>query len=148
MTTNSDSVTNSTSSQPLRVAVRGERGGGHSVMALMLLPVVILLVGLVVDSGAQLSAIQQAEAAADGAATAGLNAAAAASIGGTPNPEFAAAQARAFLARAGVEGVVRVEAGNRLVVNTWVTRPTQYLSLIGITIVTGRGDSTVILQGG
>lgn len=129
--------------------VRGERGGGgHSVMALLLVPVIILLVGLVVDSGAQLSAIQQAEAAADGAASAGLNAAAAASIGGTPSAEFAAAQAREYLARAGVDGTVRVEAGNRLVVNTWVTRPTRYLSLIGITLVTGRADSTVILQGG
>lgn len=125
-----------------------ERGGGYSAMAVLIVPVVILMVGLVVDTGTRLAAIQQAEAAADGAAGAGLNAAAGGRISGQSSTALAVRRAQQYLAAAGVDGTVRVEPGQRMVVTTAVERPTQYLALIGIATVTGRGESTVILVPG
>jgi len=135
---------------PRRRRRMGERGGsgGYSTMALLIVPVVVLMVGLVVDGGTRLSAIQQAEAAADGAAAAGLNAAAGGRISGQDSEALAVRRAQQYLAESGVDGTVRVGPGQQMVVTATVTKPTRYLSLIGITTVTGHAESTVVLVAG
>lgn len=147
MTTILDRPRQAVAGRRRRWAERGG-GGGYSTMALLIVPAVILMVGLVVDGGAQLAAIQRAEAAADGAAQAGLNAAAGGRISGQASPGVAVREAQQYLAAAGVDGTVHIRPGRQLVVTTSVTRPTRYLSLIGITTVTGRAESTVILVPG
>jgi hypothetical protein len=134
------------SAQPHWWGRRGERGGSQSILLLGVVVVLVLSAGLVVDGGQKTAAARDAEAVAAGAARAGLNAAATGRLAGRANTTAAVSAARSFLAGApDVSGSVQLLPGGRLRVTTQSTQPTRYLSLIGITTVTGRGEATAEL---
>lgn len=124
---------------------RSMRGGSMSIFVVLMVPAVILIAGLVVDGGRQLMATQRAEGAADGAARAGLDAAATARLGGGSDTTSAVLAARHHLAASGVTGDVRLVAGGRLHVTAHATEDTLYLALIGISTVDADAESTVTL---
>src|SRR4051794_37793228 len=127
----------------------GDGGGGsQSILVLLIAVSLLLIAGLVVDGGRKVAAAQEAEAAAEGAARAGLNAAATGRLAGRANTTAAVLAARSYLAGAPqVHGSVQLLAGGRLEVRTESSRSTVYLSAIGIGMVTGRGDAVAQLIG-
>ena len=130
---------------------RDERGGSQSILVLLIVVSLLLIAGLIVDGGRKVAAAQQAQAVAEGAARAGLNAAATDRIAGRPDTTAAVLAARSFIAGAPqVTGSVQLGAGGRLEVSTESTKPTVYLSAIGLGTVTGQGqaEAQLIATGG
>ena len=104
---------------------RDERGGGSvSVWMLLMVPVILVMAGLVFDGSRQISATQAAQ---DGAAV-------------------AVQAARQALSAAGVDGSVQ-EDGSTITVTTSQSRPTVFLSAIGISQVRGHGQAHAQLVG-
>lgn len=102
-----------------------------SVLVMLWIGALILVAGLVVDGGQQVTAARRAEAAAAGAARAAADAGGTYRLAGRHDPGAGLTAARGYLAASGVagtatltDGVVRVEtsAGN----------PTIFLSVLGI----------------
>ena len=122
--------------------------GSISLTLVVMVTALFVAVGLVVDGGAKLRAVQQATAAAGEAARAAaqqVNVAQVQSTGSarlSPVPARRAAQAT--LAEAGVQGSIAVTSGQVSVTAT-VTRPTVFLGLIGIGSVRGTGAATADL---
>lgn len=126
---------------------RDERGLSLSVFMVLGTLALILMIGLVVDGGQKVQAARQAEAAASGAARAGVDAGATARLGNTVDRGRSITAARAHLAGSeSVTGSVELR-GNRVVVHASSTRPTLFLSLIGITQVTARASAEADLFG-
>ncbi len=120
---------------------RSDRGGGSlSVWVLLLIPVIFLAVGLVVDGGRKTAAGAEAQAAAVAASRAGSDAAATQLLAGQDPTSAASAAARNYLAVAGVSGSVSVSGGT-IRVTTSQTRPTVFLSALGIGSMTGTGQA-------
>lgn len=128
---------------------RDERGEA-SIYVLLLVPAMILMIGLVVDGGQKTRADQTAQTAAAAAARAATDAAATDQLGGRAGTAIAVRAARGYLSQAGVTGTVQVAGGGRVTITTSSTARTQFLSLIGINTVEGRGhaESTLIPTGG
>jgi len=125
---------------------RDERGGSQTIMVLLIMASLILVAGLVVDGGRKVAAAERAEAAAAGAARAGSDASATSRLAGRIDTTAAVLAARQYLAGTPqVTGSVQLLAGGKLQVSTQSTRPTVYLSSIGISTVTGRGDAVAEL---
>lgn len=123
--------------------LRDARGQALSVMVLVVTTALLLMAGLVVDGGQQVTATRRATGAAEQAARAATDAAAASALEGRPDPRLAASAAREVLAAdATVEGRVTVLPGLQVHVEAWSTRPTVFLSVVGIGAV--RGDATAI----
>ena len=128
------------------MAARDERGGSQTIMVLLIMMSLILVAGLVVDGGRKVAAAERAEAAAAGAARAGEDASAASRLAGRIDTTAAVLAARQYLAATPqVSGSVQLLAGGKLQVTTQSTRPTVYLSAIGMSTVTGRGDAVAQL---
>jgi hypothetical protein len=111
----------------------------------------LAMIGLVVDGGTKVRAIQQADRLAAEAARAAGQAidVPAAVVGDAPTvqPGAAAAAAQAFLTSAGVDGTVSVlDGGRRVAVTTTVAEDTVFLGLIGIHRVqaTGRAEALLV----
>ena len=119
--------------------------GSISLTLVVMVSALLIAVGLVVDGGAKLRAVQQATAAAGEAARAAtqqMNVAAVQTSGAARLDAGAARRAaRETLAAAGVEGTVTVAAG-RVSVTATVSRPTVFLGLLGVSSVTGTGTAT------
>lgn len=129
---------------------RDERGGSGqwAIPVLLLIPAFMLLAGLVVDGGRQSSATREAQAVAAASARAGVDAASTSQAAGESVDVGAAlTAARSSLSSSGVSGSVQLADGGRLQVTTTQTRETLYLSLVGISTVTGRGSAAVQLFG-
>lgn len=127
---------------------RGAGSGVLSIILLLLVPVIILICGLVVDGGRKAAAAQEAQIVAAGAARAGADAAATTRLGGHADLARGIRVANTYLAGAPeVDGTVGVTPDGRLVVTTWSTRPTLYLSVLGLDQVTGHGYSTASPMG-
>lgn len=111
---------------------RDERGMSLSVLVMLWIGALIIVAGLVVDGGQQVTAARRAESAAAGAARAAADAGGTYRLAGRNDPGAGVAAARIYLAGshevAGtatlVNGIVRVE--------TWSSRPTIFLSVLGI----------------
>jgi hypothetical protein len=105
----------------------------------------LVTVGLAVDGGAKIRALQRADAYAEEAARAGgqaINAPLA--IQGDPavlEPAAAREAAERYLRAAGIPGSVRVTSATTIEVQTTITRPTVFLGLIGIDTVTAHGQA-------
>ena len=129
--------------------VRDERGQ-TSILVLLLIPALIIMIGLVVDGGQKTRADQAAQTAAIAAARAATDAASTDQLGGRAGTSSAVRAARSYLGQAGVTGSVQVAAGGRVTITTSETAQTQFLSIIGIGSVTGRGyaESTLVPTGG
>ena len=126
-----------------RVPVRDERGS-ISLFAIVAVVAILVVLGLVVDGGARIRALQHADDTAREAARAGgeaLQAAPAirgeAALGDTSAGRRAAQN---YLAGAGVSGSVSV-SGDRIVVNTTTTVDPIFLGLIGIGAGTAHGHA-------
>ncbi|MVA75802.1 hypothetical protein GC722_07170 [Auraticoccus sp. F435] len=112
-------------------------------MVLVVLPSLFLLAGLVVDGGQQVAATRRAEAVAAATARVGADAGAAALVAG--DATSAAAEARraatSYLERSPqVRGTVSLDTGT-VRVRTTSSETTVFLSLIGITSLTGEGSA-------
>jgi hypothetical protein len=108
----------------------------------------LVLLGLVVDGGAKIRAVQHADAVAADAARAGgpsINVPAAITV----DARAAIAAANTSLRRADVTGTVYVtDAGQSLNVEVTTTTRTIFLGLIGITTITVHGHAHVTLVRG
>jgi hypothetical protein len=111
------------------------------------------LVGLVVDGGAKVRALERADRIAAEAGRAGGQAinVPAAITGTTPvvDVKRAISTAQAFLASQGATGTVRViDGGRALVVDVTTTAPTAFLGLVGVNNFTVHGSARVTLVRG
>jgi hypothetical protein len=113
----------------------------------------LVLIGLVVDGGAKVRAIEQADTvAAEAARAAGQAIALPGVMSGrqlaidTPR---ARAAATAYLAAHDAAGTVTLDPGGRAItVTATITQPTVLLDLIGVREITAHGAATAILQRG
>ena len=126
-----------------------------SVTLFMVISVVglLALIGLEVDGGARVRAVQRADTlAAEAARAAGQAIDVPAAIpGGTPvvDPASAQAAARRYLAANDVTGTVAIRDGGRTVaVDVTTTAPTIFLGIIGISSFTAHGEATATLTHG
>lgn len=108
---------------------------------------ILLIIGLVVDGGRGLNAIDQAgDIAAQAAHAAGqeldLNGLSQGTVALDSNQAVAVAQN--VIAAAGATGTVTV-IGDRIIIQTTVTKPATFLNLIGVTQVRGTGSAEVRL---
>lgn len=118
-----------------------QRGMSLSPFVAVVVPALLVMIGLVVDGGAQATAARQAERVAGAAARAATDSAAGVRLAGRPNLERAAAAARATIsAEPGVSGEVQVRSG-RVVVKTVVVTQTLLLNLIGIAQLSASGSA-------
>lgn len=134
-----------------RLAGQDHERGAITPMVVVVIVALLLMVGLVVDGGAKLNAVSQANdvaAQAAHAAAAQLDTAGALS-GGVVAVQASQAQAAgtAVIAAAGMSGSVSIE-GDAVTVTTTCTKPTAFLSLMGIGSVQGSGSARVRLATG
>lgn len=113
----------------------------------------LVMVGLVVDGGAKVRALQRADRLAAEAGRAGGQAidvpAAIAGDAPTLNPQAAVIATQAYLRANGVSGTVSMaDAGKALVVDVTTTADTVFLGLIGINRLTVHGSAKVLLVRG
>jgi hypothetical protein len=113
----------------------------------------MVMVGLVVDGGAKVRALQRADRLAAEAGRAGGQAidvpAAIAGDAPTLNPQAAVYATQAHLRANGVSGTVSVtDAGRALVVDVTTTTDTVFLGLIGVNTLTVHGSAKVVLVRG
>lgn len=119
-----------------------------SVLVMLWIGALIIVAGLVVDGGQQVTAARRAESAAAGAARAAADAGGTYRLAGRNDPGAGLAAARAYLAGSGEvtgtvtlsNGVVRVEARS--------SRPTIFLSILGIAEVRGTASAEADLVRG
>lgn len=127
---------------------RVDDAGSISLALVVMVSALLVAVGLVVDGGAKLRAVQQATALAGEAARAATQQVNVAEVqtAGSARLDAAVARraARQTLAAAGVEGTVTVATG-QVSVTASVRRPTVFLSLLGVGSVTGSGSATADL---
>ena len=133
-----------------RREVGGRDSGSVSVFVAFSVVGLMLIIGLIADGGLKVRAVQGADGLAAEAARAGGQAIdISAAVSGSPvrvDRQAAADAANAFLTSAGTPGVVTVSPdGRSLDVAVTVSRPTAFLSLIGITQVTVTGHASVTL---
>lgn len=132
------------------MSTRRDDKGEISIFIVMIIPVLLLLVGLVVDGSGQLNAKDQAHYCAEQAARAGaqnvnytqLN-------GGTLTFDHTAATnaAQQTLAAAGMTGTVDINA-DRITVTATTTYSAKFLTLIGISKMNASASATVRLAQG
>lgn len=113
----------------------------------------MVMVGLVVDGGAKVRALQRADRLAAEAGRAGGQAidvpAAIAGDAPTLNKQAAVYATQAYLRANSVPGTVSVtDAGRALVVDVTTTTETVFLGLIGINTLTVHGSAKVVLVRG
>lgn len=113
----------------------------------------LVMVGLVVDGGAKVRALQRADRLAAEAGRAGGQAidvsAAIAGDAPTVDAQAAANATQAYLRANDVSGTVSVtDAGHALIVDVTTTTPTVFLGLIGVNTLTVNGSAKVVLVRG
>jgi hypothetical protein len=120
---------------------RDERGQAVSLFVGLIIGALIMTAGLVIDGGQKVAAASRSEAAAAGASRAAGNAAATAELGGSDPVGPAVTAARLYLAgQPGVSGSVSV-ANGIVTVTTSASERTIFLTVLGITQVTGHGSA-------
>ena len=129
-------------------AIRPRRDDDRGAIALFVVVFTVALlaaVGLVVDGGGKVRALQRADEAAREAARAGSQMldvpAAVRGDGVSIDPAAAARAARAYLDAAGVAGTVTVQ-GNAVQVSTSVTYQTVFLGVAGVGPLTVTGSAS------
>lgn len=126
---------------------RSAQRGDSAVTFVLLVPVLILVVGLVVDTAGQIQASEQATSVAQAAARAGANGGADPELpaSGTVqiNPGQAAISARQYLDAAGLQGTVAVN-GRTVTVTAQKNYSTKFLSMF-VSTLTGTGSASAQL---
>lgn len=129
-------------------ACAGDRGSITLFVVVIALGLFVA-VGLVVDGGGKVRALQRADDVAAEAARAGGQAIQAGVAirgeGAEASADEAQAAARAYLSSAGVAGSVTVTGGTRLTVDTSTTYTPVFLDMIGIGTQTTTGHAEVRL---
>lgn len=127
---------------------RPDDSGSSSLALVVMVTALLVAVGLVVDGGTKLRAVQQATSVAGEAARAASQQVNVAVVQTAGSARLDAAAARSAaeekLAEAGVEGSVTVATG-RVLVTASVSRPTIFLNLLGVSSVTGSGSAAADL---
>ena len=120
---------------------RDECGQSISLFVLVIMGALIMATGLVIDGGQKVAATSRAESAATGASRAAGNAAATQQLGGADPASAAVLAAKTYLAgQPGVNGTVSLSNGI-VVVTADANEPTIFLSIIGISSVSGQGSA-------
>lgn len=126
--------------------------GSTTLFFVVIIVAIFLMIGLVVDGGGKIRALQRADSVAGEAARAGGQEIKASDAvqGRGVFVETAAAKraARAYLAAASVQGDVQVTNGNRLRVTTTTHYSPVFLGLIGVGELTTHGSADVRLVQG
>ncbi|MFF4282877.1 hypothetical protein ACFY0Z_29365 [Streptomyces kronopolitis] len=129
-----------------------DRGGLSVFVAIITVPLLALGGLLVVDGLGRLRAVERSDALALEAARAGAQGIdASKAVAGTAieaDPRAAAAAARTYLSRAGVQGTVTVQGGSRLSVSVHDAYTTRFLSLVGISRMPADGHGRAALLHG
>jgi hypothetical protein len=116
-----------------------ERGQSISLFVLVIMGALIMTTGLVIDGGQKVAAASRAESAAAGASRAAGNAAATQQLSGNDPARAAVLAAKGYLAgQPGIRGTVTV-ANGAVTITTSAEVPTIFLSVIGISSVSGQG---------
>lgn len=130
---------------------RDERGS-TTLFFVVIGMAMFLVVGLVVDGGGKIRALQKAESVAEGAARAGgqaIQTGTAVQGDGTILDATAAKQAaQQYLSAAGVDGSVQIVNGTRLVVRTTTHYQPVFLGMAGVGSMTTEGEAEVRLVRG
>lgn len=128
-------------------AADGERGS-VTLMLVVMVVALLIAVGLVVDGGAKIAAVQQANRVAAEAARTGAQLVNTAQLQTGAGADLAVAQAQAAaqaaLAAAGVTGTASATTSS-VQVQATITKPTVFLAMIGISSVTGQGSASADL---
>ena len=124
---------------------RAARDEGSISLGLVVMVVAVMVaIGLVIDGGAKIRAVEQATRVAAEAARAGaqeVDVTAVQTAGATAlDPARARTAARAVLEAAGVQGEVHATQ-TRVTVDATVSRSTVFLGMIGVNSVTGHGSA-------
>ncbi|WP_432976859.1 pilus assembly protein TadG-related protein [Dactylosporangium sp. CA-233914] len=124
--------------------------GRIALLALVLAFAVLMMIGLSVDGGGKIRAMERADNVASEAARAAAQAILApqAIEGGEKvvDPAAAVAAAQNYLAAAGVTGVVDIAPDRKhITVTVTITYTTLFLGLIGINTLTSTGHATTVL---
>lgn len=134
-----------------RIAGVGDRGS-LSLFFVIVAVALFLIVGLVVDGGGKLNALEHARDVAAEAARSGAEAvqadAAIRGQGAAIDPLQAQQAAQAYLSAAGVQGTVKVISGTQLEVDTTTSYTPVFLSMVGIGPQPEHGHAAVNLQTG
>ena len=133
-----------------RVRPRGRDEGSITLFFCIAVVGLLVMVGLVVDGGAKVRALQRADRLAAEAARAGGQAidVPAAIAGDLPTVDAQAAviAAKAYLRAEGVSGIVTVaDRGRALLVEVSTTANTVFLGLIGVNTLSVHGSARVVL---
>ncbi len=127
----------------------GEERGSLSLFFVVAALALLVTVGLVVDGGGKIRALQRADAVAAEAARAGgqaiVESRAVRGQGAVTDPVRARGAAEDYLAAAGVTGTVTVLDGTRLQVETSVGYDPVFLDLVGVGTQTATGAAEVRL---
>ncbi len=120
-----------------------ESGQSISALTAVVVFALFLVVGLVVDGGAQLTAAGRAESVAATAVRVAADASAAEQVGGGTGETAARRAAEEYLqGEDGVSGSVTMNADGTISVHTRVSVSTVFLSLVGITRLQAAGQAT------
>ena len=131
-------------------ARRDDDGGWVSLLVLVLVVAVLAMIGLSVDGGGKVRALERADnLAAEAARAAGQALQGPQAIQGGPkviDPAAAVTAAYAYLTAAGVDGTVTVWPDRRHVtVTVTITYRTVFLPLVGIDTLTATRHATAVL---
>jgi hypothetical protein len=138
---------------PRRLPAGGSDEGSVTLFCCIASAGLLVLLGLVVDGGAKVRAIERADRlAAEAGRAGGQSIDIPAAITGTSpvvDAEGAVRSAQTYLQEQGATGTVRVVDGGRaLVVDVTTTGPTVFLGIIGINSISAHGSAKVTLVRG
>lgn len=133
----------------LKSRLRDDDRGSLSLFVVVVFVALLVTIGLVVDGGGKIRALQRADAvAAEAARTGGQAIVASTAVrgrGAVTDPAAARAAAQAYLASADVPGTVTIVGGTQLRVQTSITYQPVFLGMVGVGTLTSTGDAEVRL---
>lgn len=124
--------------------LRNDERGSITPMFVVFVPVLVLVIGLVVDGAGKIQANENAQAVASGASRAAANAVASEVIvNGSLSLDSHRAQiaARDYIAAANMTGTVTV-TGNEIHVTVGTYYGTKFLSIVGVTALPAEASAT------
>lgn len=118
--------------------------GGIAISLIMLMPVLIIAVGIVVDTATKYQGNEMASQVAQTAANAAANAVSGSvQDTGSPaiSPGYAAQIARSYVTASGLTTTLALVGGDDMAVSVTGTVPTKFLSLLGIASLPVKGSA-------
>lgn len=134
---------------PARRRFQDDDRGSLSLFVVVAFTALLITIGLVVDGGGKIRALQRADAVAAEAARAGGQAIVASTAvrgrGAVTDPAQARIAAQTYLASAAVPGTVTIVNGTQLRVQTSITYQPVFLGMVGVGTLTSTGEAEVRL---